>query len=302
MLASSTHDTKRSEDVRARLNVLTEIPDQWCTAVARWSRRNDRHWPSPLRDRNTEYLLYQNLVGAWPIAEQRLLAYLEKAIREAKQHTSWSHADPAYEAAIRDFAAALLHDSAFLADLEEFVRPLISFGRLNSLSQTLLKLTAPGVPDLYQGTELWNLALVDPDNRAPVDYESRRRLLSEVEHMTVSEIIRRADEGLPKLWVVRQALQLRRRMPETFGPPAGFQALEVFGSRREHVIAYSRGDRAVAVAPRLVARLGNDWRDTAVELPAGVWRNEFTGAKVGHGAMPLRSLLGEFPVCLLSRT
>lgn len=302
MLASSTHDTKRSEDVRARLNVLTEIPDQWCEAVARWSRRNDRHWPSPLRDRNLEYLLYQTLVGAFPIAEQRILAYIEKAVREAKQHTSWSHPDPAYEGTIRDFAAALLHDSMFLEDLEKFVRPLIPLGRLNSLSQTLLKLTAPGVPDLYQGTELWNLALVDPDNRTPVDYESRRRLLSEVEHMTVSEIMRRADEGLPKLWVVRQALRLRRRMPEAFGPSAGFESLAAVGSQREHAIAYSRGGRAVAVAPRLVASLGGDWRDTSVELPAGVWRNEFTGAQVRHGAVPLRSLLGEFPVCLLSRT
>ncbi|MBV8134388.1 MAG: malto-oligosyltrehalose synthase [Deltaproteobacteria bacterium] len=302
MLASSTHDTKRSEDVRARLNVLSEIPHQWCAEVARWSRRNDRHWPSPLRDRNIEYLLYQTLVGTWPISEQRLLAYLEKAAREAKQHTSWTHPDPVYEAAIRDFAAALLHDSRFLADLEEFVQPLIPLGRLNSLSQTLLKLTAPGVPDLYQGTELWNFALVDPDNRTPVDYESRRRLLSEVEHLTVSEIMRRADEGLPKLWVVRQALRLRRHMPEAFGPSAGFESLGVVGSRREHAIAYSRGGRAVTVAPRLVAKLQDDWRDTSVELPAGEWRNEFTGAQVGHGAMPLRSLLGEFPVCLLSRT
>jgi (1->4)-alpha-D-glucan 1-alpha-D-glucosylmutase len=300
MLASSTHDTKRSEDVRARLNVLSEIPDQWCAAVARWSRRNDRHWPSPLRDRNTEYLLYQTLVGAWPIAEQRLLAYLEKAVREAKRHTSWSHPDPTYEAAIREFAAGLLHDSVFVDDLEEFVRPLIPLGRLNSLSQTLVKLTAPGVPDLYQGTELWNLALVDPDNRTPVDYELRRRLLNELEHMTLSDILRRADEGLPKLWVVRQALHLRRRMPEAFGPSAGFESLEAVGSRREHAIAYVRGGRVITVAPRLVARLGSDWRDTAVDLPAGMWRNEFTGAQVGHGTMQLRSLLGKFPVCLLS--
>jgi (1->4)-alpha-D-glucan 1-alpha-D-glucosylmutase len=302
MLASSTHDTKRSEDVRARLNLLSEIPDQWCAAVARWSQRNDRHWPSPLRDRNIEYLLYQTLVGAWPIEEQRVLAYLEKAAREAKQHTSWAHPDQAYEAAIRQFATALLHDPMFLDDLGEFVRSLIPLGRLNSLSQTLLKLTAPGVPDLYQGTELWNLALVDPDNRTPVDYELRRRLLNEVECMKVSEIMRRADEGLPKLWVVRQTLQLRRRMPEAFGPSGGFQPLGVFGSRREHVIAYSRGDRVVAVAPRLVAKLGRDWRDTSVQLPAGEWRNEFTGAHVGHGATPLRSLVGEFPVCLLSRS
>src|SRR5262249_26484073 len=161
--------------------LISEIPDRWCAAVMRWSQRNDRHWPSPLRDRNTEYLLYQTLVGAWPIEEQRLLAYLEKAAREAKQHTSWTHPDQAYETAIRDFVTAVLHDAVFLDDLEKFVRPLIPLGRLNSLSQTLLKLTAPGVPDLYQGSELWSLALVDPDNRAPVDYQSRRRLLKEVE-------------------------------------------------------------------------------------------------------------------------
>ena len=301
MLASSTHDTKRSEDVRARLNLLAEIPEQWCSAVRRWSQRNDSYWPSQDRDRNTEYMLYQTLVGAWPIDAHRIQQYLEKAVREAKVHTSWTHPDEAYERAIRGFAAGIMSDDGFMKDLQEFVRPLIPLGRLNSLAQTLIKLTAPGVPDIYQGMELWNLSLVDPDNRQPVDYELRRRLLSDIQCMTASEILRRTEEGLPKLWVVRCALRLRAQMPDAFGRAGAFEPIEISGSQREHLVAFSRGSQVITAVPRLVAKLANDWEDTAVTIPEGRWKNEFTGARVGCGEVSARTLFSEFPVCLLSR-
>ena len=301
MLASSTHDTKRSEDVRARINLLSEIPERWCATVRRWSLRNEPYWASPDRDRNTEYLLYQTLVGAWPIDEHRILQYLEKAVREAKVHTSWTDPDETYERAIRGFAAGIMSDEEFVKDLEEFVRPLVQLGRINSLAQALIKLTSPGIPDIYQGMELWNLSLVDPDNRQPVDYELRRRLLRDLQCATVSDIVQRTDEGLPKLWVVRRALRLRAQMPEAFGPAGAFLPIEVTGSRRKHLVAFSRGSRAITLAPRLVAKLANDWGDTAVTLPEGRWKNEFTGANLAGGRTAAHTLFSEFPVCLLSR-
>ncbi len=301
MLASSTHDTKRSEDVRARLNVLSEIPERWTEAVTQWSGRNDQHWPSAFRDRNTEYLLYQTLAGAWPVEEERIIAYLEKAVREAKVHTSWNHPDEEYESTIRKFADRIMRDRNFIRSMEEFVQPLIVAGRINSLSQTLIKLTSPGVPDLYQGTELWSLSLVDPDNRRPVDYERRRRLLRDLERIQVAEIVKRSDDGLPKLWVIRQVLHVRKRAPAAFTEAGNFQPLEVSGARKEHAIAYARGGSVVAIAPRLVVKLGNDWRDTSVAIPDGNWTNQFTGTKLGGGAIALSRLLREFPVCLLSR-
>ena len=167
MLTTSTHDTKRSEDVRARLTLLSEIPTEWTAAVLRWSALNSRHRRGDLPDRNTEYLLYQTLVGAHPIGLDRLQQYLEKAVREAKTHTSWTAVDEGYERALREFVERALADPEFTAALEGFVRPLIGPGRVNSLAWKLLALTAPGVPDLYQGSELWDLSLVDPDNRRP---------------------------------------------------------------------------------------------------------------------------------------
>ena len=184
MLASSTHDTKRSEDVRARINLLSEIPDRWSAAVNRWAELNHRYRRDDLPDRNAEYLLYQTLVGAWPIETDRIVAYMEKASREAKTHTSWTHPNPVYEDALRAFIQGILNHPPFTTDLEGFVKPLVEPGRINSLAQTLLKLTAPGVPDFYQGTELWDLSLVDPDNRRPVDYQKRRRLLAKMKDMT----------------------------------------------------------------------------------------------------------------------
>ena len=239
-------------------------------------------------------------MGAWPIDEHRILTYLEKATREAKVHTSWTNPDETYEASVRQFVTALMRDKGFIHLLEEFIEPLIPLGRINSLSQTLIKLTAPGVPDVYQGTEVWNLALVDPDIRRPVDYESRRRLLGELPRLKPAEILRRADEGAPKLWVLRQALHLRRHKPEAFGAAAHFHPLGVSGSRSEHIVAYRRGESVVTVAPRLVATLDGNWRDTSIELPTGSWRNAFTRAIVGGGEVRAGALLSEFPVCLLS--
>ncbi|MEA3216592.1 MAG: (1-_4)-alpha-D-glucan 1-alpha-D-glucosylmutase, partial [Acidimicrobiia bacterium] len=177
MLTTSTHDTKRTEDVRARLHLLSEIPNTWARAVQRWSAHNERHRRGDLPDRNLEYLLYQTLVGAHPLPLERLLPYLEKATREAKRHTSWTDPDPAYDAAVRGFAEHLLGDQEFVDDLAAFVAPLVWPGRVNSLALALLKLTSPGVPDLYQGSELWTDGLVDPDNRRPVDFAQRCRLM-----------------------------------------------------------------------------------------------------------------------------
>ncbi|MFL6196180.1 MAG: malto-oligosyltrehalose synthase, partial [Thermoanaerobaculia bacterium] len=247
MLATSTHDTKRSEDVRARISLLSEIPERWGEAVRRWMERNARYRKGDAPDRNAEYLLYQTLVGAWPISAERAAAYMEKAAREAKARTAWTRTDAGYEVALRGFVADVLADAEFVADLEGFVAPLVEPGRINSLAQTLLKLAAPGVPDFYQGTEVWDLSLVDPDNRRPVDYELRRRLLAELKGMTPEEILARMDDGLPKLWLIQQGLHLRRRRPGAFGTDADYRPLRAQGPRatvevhsREHVAPAAR--------------------------------------------------------------
>ncbi len=209
LLATSTHDTKRSEDVRARLALLSEIPERWAEAVRRWFAHNARHarqardahpadhaHDGAQIDANTEYLLYQTLVGAWPLDAERAAAFLEKAAREARTRTSWHRPDAAYEAALRGFVAAVAADEEFQRDLADFTAPLVAPGRVNSLAQTLLRLTAPGVPDLYQGCELWSLALVDPDNRRPVDFALRRELLARLAEATPEAVMAGMDEGL----------------------------------------------------------------------------------------------------------
>lgn len=300
MLASSTHDTKRSEDVRARLVLLSEIPEAWHKAVERWSAHNQRHRHGDWPDRNTEYLFYQTLVGAWPIGFDRVWPYIEKAVREAKVHTAWTAVQPEYEDAVRAFVSAVLEDTDFLADMESFVAPLVLPGRLNSLAQTLLKLTAPGVPDIYQGTEIWDLSLVDPDNRRPVDYELRRNLLAALDGAAPEAILARMDEGLPKLWVIRQALALRRRHPEWFGPNGAYQVLNASGVAAGHVVAFTRAGSAASVVPRYPVRLSGAWRDTAIALPPGRWRNVLTGEEA-EGAVALASLMARFPVAVLER-
>jgi (1->4)-alpha-D-glucan 1-alpha-D-glucosylmutase len=301
MLATSTHDTKRSEDVRARLALLSEIPQEWASAVLRWSALNARHRRAGIPDRNTEYLLYQTLVGAHPIGADRLLVYLQKAAREAKVHTSWTTVDDAYESTLREFVERSLADPEFTAGMKSFVLPLVGPGRVNSLAWKLLSLTAPGVPDLYQGSELWDLALVDPDNRRPVDYELRRQLLGELDGLSAAEAWARPEEGLPKLLLVQRALQLRRRRPAAFGAGAGYRSLPVHGPKARHAVAFARAEEVVTVVPRLVLKLGGDWAGTELELPPGSWRDELSGAVVEGGRRLLADVVGGFPVALLAR-
>lgn len=301
LLASTTHDTKRSEDVRCRLALLSEIPECWGEAVRRWAEHNARHRSAEIPDRNTEYLLYQTLVGAWPIDARRATDYMEKAVREAKEFTAWTRIDADYETGVRNFVLAVLDDTEFRADLESFVAGLIEPGRINSLAQTLIKLTAPGVPDIYQGTELWDLSLVDPDNRRPVDFALRRRLLDALPGLSPEQILARMNEGLPKLWLIRQALQLRRDMPDPFGPQGNYRPLHARGQKAGHVLAYLRGGKVLAIAPRLVLGWGGDWRGTVLELPPGTWHDLLSGETWTETPVLLSELLRRFPVGLLVR-
>ncbi|TMC50031.1 MAG: malto-oligosyltrehalose synthase [Chloroflexi bacterium] len=303
LVATSTHDSKRGEDVRARLALLSEIPDAWAEAVRRWSRRCERHRTEGMPDRLTAYVLFQTLVGAHPLDAARAVAYMEKATREAKLRTSWLNADARYDAAVRRFTEAVLADQELGADIAGFVGPLVEWGRSNSLAQTLLKLTSPGVPDIYQGCELWDLSLVDPDNRRPVDFGLRRRLLARAGSVSAEAINADADSGLPKLYLIRRALELRARRPADFGEGGDYLPLPIDGERSEHGVAFARGrgPGAVTVVPRLVSRLGDGWGDTTVRLPAGRWHNQLTGESVDGGRLPMARLLARFPVALLSR-
>ena len=297
MLASSTHDTKRSEDVRARLYLLSEIPDAWRAAVGRWAEMNAHHRGRV--DRADEYLLYQTLVGAHPLGSERAGAYVVKALREAKERTSWTRPDESYEAEAQHFTAALLGDAAFIEELDRFTGPLVWPGRVNALALKLLTLTAPGVPDIYQGSELWDLSLVDPDNRRPVDYALRSRLLEELSGLELCDVVKRADEGLPKQLVVARALGLRRRLPEVFDGGA-YEPLPARGTKAERVVAFSRGEAAITIVPRLVMGLRDGWGDTALDLPRGAWTDVFSGS-TWEGSASLGSLLEAFPVALLAR-
>ena len=236
MLTTSTHDTKRSEDVRARIAALSEAPDRWRRTAERWMRRFRRSWRGAPFDPTIGYLAAQTLVGAWPIDGERLSAYLLKAAREAKLRTSWTNPDEAYESALDRFARAIVEDQSFALELERSIAPWVRAGRVNSLSQVLLKLTAPGVPDIYQGTELWDLSLVDPDNRRAVDFELREQMLSSLEGALEADPLRgpgakalleAVDSGLPKLWVLRQALHLRRAHPGVVRARRGLSAAGV---------------------------------------------------------------------------
>ncbi len=297
MLTSSTHDTKRSEDVRARLNVLSEIPNEWRDAVSRWSKMNERHRRNNFPDRNVEYLFYQTLAGAWPISTERLQAYFEKASREAKQHTDWNQPNAAYDEALKYFVASTLADKIFVADLEQFLALLAGAAQINSLAQTLIKLTAPGVPDIYQGNELWDFSLVDPDNRRPVDFEIRKRLLAESKNLSADEIWQRRDSGLPKLWLIQRTLALRAVREEAFC--GNYEPLHARGAKANHVVAFTRGGTVITAIPRFLMELKNDWQDTVLLLPPGAWKNELTGETV-DGTVAVGDLFGKFPVALLA--
>ncbi len=322
--ATATHDTKRGEDVRMRIDVLSEIPHAWAGRLERWRRWNepklgrvgDQHVP----DGRMELLLYQTLLGAWPLDEaerpafrERLRAYLEKAAREAKTHTSWHDPNVAYEGALLAFAEAILDPldgSPFLADFVAFQRPIAYYGALNSLGQVLLKATAPGVPDFYQGSELWDLSLVDPDNRRPVDYARRAALLAALPDPeradaapALADLLARWEDGRVKLYLTRQALRCRRAYAALFAA-GDYQPVPAAGRREAHVCAFLRrhGDAAaLVVVPRLLARLAlatapapdagelpptglplgeAAWADTHLRLPAAAprrWRSTLTG-------------------------
>jgi (1->4)-alpha-D-glucan 1-alpha-D-glucosylmutase len=327
MLTTSTHDTKRSEDVRARLCVLTEFADDWRRRVQRWAQFNHRRkrrpkadtaWPGP----RIEYLLYQALVGTWPTGEfdraayrERLRAYALKAAREAKTHTSWVNVNAEYETALHAFVDALVPDGVgpFLADFEPFARDVAWFGALASLSQQLLKLTSPGVPDVYQGTEAIDLSLVDPDNRRPVDY-ARRRALLEVED---DALLDDPTDGRAKFRLTVRALRLRAERAALFRD-GGYLPLEVRGERAEHVAAFlriHRADAVLVVATRWHATLTERamrlplgraiWGDTCIAVPEGApraWRCALTGAdaEAGAGTFAVGELLTSWPVALLA--
>lgn len=348
--ASTTHDTKRSEDVRARLAALSEIPQEWKARVSRWSRINRKHRLEAdgerFPDRNDEYLFYQTLLGAWPLhamgAEDyrtfcdRIQRYMEKAIHEAKVHTSWVNPSPAYDHAMRQFVDAVLDRStsqAFLDDFVPFQERIAHAGLFTSLSQALLKITAPGIPDFYQGTELWDLSLVDPDNRRPVDYGARMQLAGELGSLTVQDPQERIErvrgmaehprDGRLKLFLVMAALQYRRRNPALF-QQGEYLPLETGGAKKQHLCAYARvlEDQAVmTVAPRFLAALTQDgktpplgptvWGDSWVAVPPwptlGSYRHLFTGEVFttesvnGRRVLPLDRVLHHCPVAFLER-
>jgi (1->4)-alpha-D-glucan 1-alpha-D-glucosylmutase len=298
MTTLSTHDTKRADDVRARLLVLSERPDAFAEAAMRWSQMEAGYRDSALVDRGTEWFLYQTLVGAWPITAERLHAYMQKAMREAKVNTSWVANNADYESALDAYIDAVLGDEKFVTDLEGFVASITMPGRINSLTQTLLKYTSPGVPDLYQGSELWDLSLVDPDNRRPVDYTLRARLLKEVKGMTAAQVMDRMDDGLPKLWLVHQALTLRGGHAEWFGADASYQPVLAKGTQARRVVAYLRAGHVLTVAPRWNAS-AEAWGDTAIDVPAGSWTNQLTGEMFEGGTQPVETIFAGFPVALL---
>jgi (1->4)-alpha-D-glucan 1-alpha-D-glucosylmutase len=289
--------------VRARISLLSELPAAWERAIAAWAQHNERHKRGGWPDRNAEYLLYQTLVGAWPIGPVRAGVFMAKATREAKVHTSWTDPCAEYDEALSAFVSDVQADQDFVADLEAFLAThrLVELGRVSSLAQTALLLTCPGVPDLYQGTELWDLSLVDPDNRRPVDYETRRRLLAALSGGGPEAALARADDGGPKLWLIHRLLQHRRRHPGAYRPDSGYQPLLVTGARAAHAVAFTRTGGLAVVVPRLVAGLAGDWAGTTVTLPGGAWADVLAGGKVGGGDASVAALCGRFPVAVLAR-
>jgi (1->4)-alpha-D-glucan 1-alpha-D-glucosylmutase len=305
MTTLSTHDTKRQEDVRARLAVLAEIPAEWGRQVDEWHSRALSLGAADV-DPDTEYLLWQTLVGAWPVCGERLAGYLEKAMREAKTLTSWTRPDPGYEAAVQALAAKIAADAALRDSIEEFVVALSADALANSLGAKLTQLTMPGVPDVYQGCELTGLSLVDPDNRRPVDFARRRALLAELDANADPDPP--TDLDAAKLLVTSRALRLRRDHPDWFA--AGYAPLSASGPAAGHVVAFQRGGHAICVATRLPAglRRRGGWSATVLPLPAPApadsaaeWTDVLTGRVFGaSGEVPLAELTRSLPVALLT--
>ncbi len=349
MSASSTHDTKRSEDVRARLHVLSETPRRWKEAVLSWRQMNRRFledWDGePIPDANEEYLIYQTLVGTWPLepledAEReayvaRIVQYMEKALREAKLHTSWMNPSEDYETLVFDFVRKILgpEAAAFQTDLTQFVAEIADAGFVNSLTQVLLKATLPGAPDFYQGTELWDFSLVDPDNRRPVDYAARQAALDQLTgdvERGLPDLARELGDAWPdpriKLLVTLRSLAVRRQFESLFAS-GEYLPLEVSGNHAEHLFAFARRDGddwALVVTPRRFYRLTHagdgkpaanawqaDWGDAKIILPAEAgrqWRCGLSGQKLAaqsnHDTLTLaaKELFSSLPVALLTTT
>ena len=301
MTTLSTHDTKREEDVRARLAVLAELPREWGGLVRQWHERAvaPRLYGNAASavDPDTEYLFWQTLVGAWPISEERLSRYLTKAIREAKRRTSWTSPDQGYEAAVRGLAARVLGDRELSGSVAGFVAAIAVDAEVNSLGAKLVQLTMPGVPDIYQGCELAALSLVDPDNRRPADFARARSALAELDAGGDASALDNLSGA--KLLVTSRALRLRRDRPEWFA--AGYQPLAATGPAAAHAVAFRRGGQAVTVVTRRPAALrrAGGWRDTALRLPGGAWADLLTGAAHRGGAVPLTELTRRLPVALL---
>jgi (1->4)-alpha-D-glucan 1-alpha-D-glucosylmutase len=296
MLSTATHDTKHGEDTRLRIDALSEVPDEWSTLVRGWMQDHETHKIEGAPDDNARYLLYQSLVGAWPVSEERIHNYMLKAVREAKAHTSWVDSNEAYEGALQGYIAAVLRNESLMQECGDFATRLDGITHLSSLSQTLLKLTAPGFPDFYQGTELWDRSLVDPDNRRPVDYEKRLELLREVQGLSPQDALARMDEGVTKLWLIWRTLALRDESPELFR--GAYAPAVATGPNAECVIAFTRAGKSMTVVPRLIQRF-TDADETTVAVPGGLWRNAFTHAGVRGGDVSIRTLLSDFPVAFL---
>jgi (1->4)-alpha-D-glucan 1-alpha-D-glucosylmutase len=222
-----------------------------------------------------------------------------KAAREAKRFTSWMDPDPAFEAALAVFIEKVLGYKHFTADLSAFLEPLSWPAMVTSLSQTLIQCTAPGVPDIYQGTELWDRHLADPDNRRPVDFQLRQRYLKEIEQLPVAGILSRYPEGMPKLFLLQRVLSARRRWTDVFGPKGDYRPLRASGERAGDLVAFIRGGRAVTLAPIRGIGSNGDWRDTGIDLPAGRWENLFGGDRFEGGTLELSRIFASFPVALL---
>ena len=325
LLATSTHDTKRSEDVRARIAALSEMPEEWSSAVRRWHIMNRKHRAEtdgePAPDANEEYLLYQTLLGAWPLeglhdgnrAEftQRIQDYMAKALHEAKVNSSWLEPNGAWDDAVRAFIAAILAGGGrnrFPQSLAPLAERIAQLGAVNSLTQTVLKLTCPGVPDFYQGSELWDFSLVDPDNRRAVDYPLRRQKLESVANVTPQDLLENWRDGRIKMFVIQRLLTLRRERPGLFASGA-YSNFVAHGSSAEKVVAFERrsGDAAmVVIVPRHTAALGfppigQVWADTHVEsAPPGLgWRDIFVERERTGGKLLLSQAFADLPFAVL---
>jgi (1->4)-alpha-D-glucan 1-alpha-D-glucosylmutase len=302
MNASSTHDTKRSEDARTRINVLSELPKDWERCLKRWARWN----PTDLAP-NEQVLIYQSMLGAWPIEADRLKEYLTKALREGKTHSSWINVNEDYEQRALSFVDSLYANERFLKDFTRFEEKIAYFGALASLAQLVLKITSPGVPDFYRGTDVWDLSLADPDNRRPLDFNSRVSMLEELKTgARPADLLKHWSDGRLKLWATWKLLNFRRDHSDLF-LHGEYIPLHVSGPRSDHVIAFARrlhDDWCVVAVPRLLAKLGRAeriWKDTSIELPPEApsqWRNVLT--EEGMPAVSASTLFSTLSFAVLS--